>query len=88
MSKELIMNAMSLAIGLVSMAIIYYYGNLMLLIGIFLLLWSNNINLSNQICKTNKKDMNYIRQLIDKIFGENFADLDEKMSRNMRISDK
>lgn len=88
MSKELIVSIMSLVIGIVGMILVGYHSNLMVLLGIFLMLWSNNITLTQHFNKNNKKEINYLKHLVDKLFGENLAEFEEKMSRNMRISDK
>lgn len=88
MSKDLVVNLMSLSLGIVGMVLVGYHANLMVLLGIFLMLWSNNITISQHVGKINKKEISYLKQLVDTLFGENLADLEEKMSRNMKVSDK
>lgn len=87
MSKEFITNILCLVFGIIGMVLIGYYSNLMVLLGIFLFIWSNNINISQYFERANKKEMSYLKQLVDKLFGENLAEL-EKMSQNMKVSEK
>lgn len=66
--------------------IVWFQEGLMTYIGIFLLMWANNIGFMRTIENMNKQEKSILKLL----FGDNISKekLEEVMSHNMRVSDK
>lgn len=79
-------NILCLSLFFISTCIICYQEGFLAYLGIFLLLWSNNIGIMQNVENLQKKEKSILKIL----FGANAKEreVDEIMSHNMKVSDK